>query len=334
MKKYSVPTKKHIYLIIMSLGLISAPGFSQESDFEPKGKPILRIYSNLHTTIRDGESNPAFQLTRVYLGYEHNFTKRLSGAAVLDVGDPGLLSFQRLAYIKNAYLKYKYEKLTLSFGLISTTQFKLQEDAWGYRYHLKSFQDQYKFNSSADLGVSAVYKFNKIVSADLIVANGEGYKRLQADSTVRTGVGVTVTPGLGLTGRVYYDFSSRDVTQSSLATFIAYKHEKFSLGGEYMKQFNPIFQEDRAMEGWSFYGTLILPKKFKVFGRFDHLTSNRLEGHDLPWNIDDNGQLYVAGFEYSPTKGIKLAPNFKGWNPADETRSFITRIYLNVEVRF
>jgi len=218
--------------------------------------------------------------------------------------------------------------------LISTTQFKVQENFWGYRYHLKSFQDQYKFNSSADLGVSMDYKINDVIRADLIIANGEGYKRLQRDSTLRTGVGVTLTPGLGLTGRIYYDFSSRDVTQQSISTFLGYKHEKFSLGGEYMIQLNPFFLEDTNVSGLSFYGTLILPKNFKVFGRFDHLSSNRLEGQELPWNIDDNGQLYVAGFEYSPTKGIKLAPNFKGWSPADETRSFITSIFLNCEVRF
>lgn len=42
---------------------------------------------------------------------------------------------------------------------------------------MKSFQDEYKFGSSADLGVSVAYKFNKVVSADVIVANGEGYKK-------------------------------------------------------------------------------------------------------------------------------------------------------------
>jgi len=104
MKKYLTLTKNHLCLMIMSLGLISTLGFSQESDFEPKGKPILRIYSNVNASIRDGETNKGFHLTRVYLGYEHNFSKNLSGAAVLDVGDPGLLSFQRLAYVKNAYL--------------------------------------------------------------------------------------------------------------------------------------------------------------------------------------------------------------------------------------
>jgi hypothetical protein len=327
-------TAKLFGMLAMGIWLISTSGYSQEEAFEPNGKPVLRIFTNFNTTFRDGESTSGFHLTRVYLGYERNFTKHLSGKVVLDVGDPGLLSFQRLAYVKNAYLKYHVDRLTVFFGLISTTQFKVQESAWGYRYHLKSFQDQYKFNSSADLGLSVDYKFHDLISADLIIANGEGYKRLQSDSTLRTGFGVTLTPGMGFTGRVYYDFANRDVTQSSIATFIGYSHNRFNLGAEYMKQLNPFFLESRSVEGWSFYGTFIASKKFKVFGRFDQLTSNRLTGEILPWNIDDNGQLYVAGFEYSPIKGIKLAPNFKGWKPADAARSLITSIFLNAEVRF
>jgi hypothetical protein len=328
-------TAKLFSLMVMSQLLLSISGYSQEAAFEPNGKPVLRIFTNFNTTFRDGASTSGFHITRVYLGYEHNFTERLSVKAVLDVGDPGLLSFQRLAYVKNAYLRYKVNGLSVSFGLISTTQFRVQEKAWGYRYHLKSFQDQYKFNSSADLGLSVVYKINDIVSADLIIANGEGYKRLQSDSTLRTGLGVTVTPGLGFTGRVYYDIANReDLNQQSLATFVGYVHDRFNLGAEYMIQFNPFFQEKREVSGWSFWGTFNASKKFKVFGRFDQLVSNRLEGHTLPWNIDDNGQLYVAGFEYSPTNGIRLAPNFKGWSPADQTRSFIASVFLNVEVFF
>ena len=45
----------------------------------------------------------------------------------------------------------------LSMGMQSTTQFNLLEKNWGFRYIMKSAQDQYKFGSSADLGLVAVY---------------------------------------------------------------------------------------------------------------------------------------------------------------------------------
>jgi hypothetical protein len=254
--------------------------------------------------------------------------------AQLDVGDPGVGSLQMTAYVKNAYLNYKANNLSVNFGLISTTQFKVQESAWGYRYLEKSFQDAYKFNSSADLGVSAAYKFGDFLSADVMVANGEGYKKIEADSTLRTGVGLTLTPLKNFTARLYYDISSKTNNQQSIATFLGYKAEKFSMGAEYLIQLNPGFNLDRELNGISVFTTIITSKKTKFFARYDNLSSNTLAGESANWNIGKDGQLFIAGFEYSPVKGIKLAPNFKGWRPADNSNGFISTIILNCEVKF
>jgi hypothetical protein len=315
--------------------MFSMAGYAQESEFEPNGKPVLRIFANAHATFRDGEYRPAFDLQRVYLGYEHNFSPTLSGKAVLDVGDPGVGKLNMTAYVKNAFLQYRKNDLTVQFGMIATTQFKVQESAWGYRYIQKSFMDAYKWNASADLGVSAAYRIAEFISADVMVANGEGYKLVQIDSTIRTGFGVTLFPVKGLTARVYYDFSGKKgVTQTTLATFVGYETNKFSLGAEWMIENNPLHMDERKMDGLSFFGTFRLADKFKAFGRFDQLSSNRFAGDSFPWNIDDNGQAYIAGIEYAPVRGIKVAPNFQGWNPEDETKSFISMIILNIEVKF
>ena len=58
---------------------------------------------------------------------------------------------ERVAYIKNAMLSWKTGNFTLDFGLIGLEQFNVQEKFWGYRYIMKSFQDEYKFGSSADM---------------------------------------------------------------------------------------------------------------------------------------------------------------------------------------
>ena len=325
--------KKNFGLLFGFL-LIAFTAFAQENDFEPHGKPVLRIFSNYHATLEGGETAQAFELQRVYLGYQHNFSKNLSGQAVLDVGDPGVGGLQMTAYVKNAYLKYKTGNFSTNFGLISTTQFKVQESAWGYRYIEKSFQDAYKFNSSADLGISASYKIGDIISADVIVANGEGYKKIEADSTFRTGFGLTLTPINGLTVRGYYDFSTNEVTQSSLAAFIGYEIGFISIGAEYMKMSNYKFTSNQELNGLSFYSTAKLGDKLKVFGRFDNLSSNVLAGETEAWQLSKDGQLYIAGLEFSPVKGVKLAPNFQGWNPADGSESFISTFILNCEVKF
>ncbi|MGQ8337758.1 porin [Sunxiuqinia sp. A32] len=320
MKKFSVLTIAMLCVSIFTMG--------QNEEFKPGGKPFMKIFTNYNATFSDGESASAFAIERFYLGYEYAFSENLSAKANFDIGDPGVGKLEMTAYVKNAYLKYKVSNLTVNFGMISTTQFKVQEGAWGYRYLEKSFQDAYKFNASADLGVSVAYKFCDAFSADFIIQNGEGYKKLEADSTFRYGLGATIEPISNLTGRVYYDFSTKETTQSSIATFIGYANDQFSISAEYMKQLNASFNEDHDLNGVSLYATVNASKKVKFFGRFDDLSSNN------DWNLSKDGQLVLLGIEYAPVKGVKLAPNFRNWNPADDNKAASTSLFLNCEIKF
>ena len=54
---------------------------------------------------------------------------------------------------------------------------------------------------------------------------------------MRMGFGATIKPVKKLTARAYYDFISKDVTESTLAFFAGYADDNFSLGAEYNKQF-------------------------------------------------------------------------------------------------
>ncbi len=317
-------------VLTLAMLCIALLGMSQTTEeFKPGGKPFMKVFSNYHATFSDGESASAFELTRVYLGYEYAFSKNFSAKANFDIGDPGNGSkLQMTAYIKNAYLKYKENNFTVNFGLIGTTAFSLQEGFWGNRYVEKSFQDKYGFNSSADLGASVSYKFCDEFSADVIVVNGEGYKKLQADSAMRYGIGATIKPVEKLTGRVYYDFSSKETTLSSIATFIGYEAESFSVGAEYNKQLNHGFAEGHDLDGTSFYANYKASKKVKLFARYDNISSKS------DWNLSKDGQLYIAGVEIAPVKGVKIAPNFSGWSPADDSKAFTSTFILNFEFKF
>ncbi len=326
---------KRISLMTLLMLIVSIVGKAQtSSEFNASGKPFMKIHSNYHTTFSDGESASAFELTRMYLGYEYNFSENFSAKANIDIADPKVGDLQMTAFVKNAYINYETSKLSVNFGMIATTQFKVQEKAWGYRYIEKSFQDTYKFNSSADLGISLAYELTDFLSADIIIANGEGYKRFQSDSVFRTGFGVTLTPINKLTGRVYYDFSSKETTLSSLATFVGYACENISFSAEYNQQMNNGFNEGRDLSGISFYTTYNASEKFKIFARYDNLTSNTLDGETSDWNLSRDGELFLVGIEYVPAKGVKIAPNFSGWNPADDSDEFSSTCILNCEFSF
>lgn len=277
---------------------------------EPKGKAIVQVFANLYTGFGETKNERGFDLERSYLGYEYNFGKGLKVKGVIDIGKPSIVDdYHRVAYIKNAMVEWKTGNLTLSGGLISTTQFKFQESFWGYRYILKSYQDEYKFGSSADLGISVAYKIADWISADAIVVNGEGYKKIQVNDGLNYGLGVTLTPFKGFNVRVYgglnesADDSKKNIM--NLATFVGYKTNKFSIGAEYNHMWNASYTENNNQYGYSVYASVNLSKVVDLYARYDDLYSNN------QWNIDKDGSAAILGAQIKLGKYVKIAPNVR-----------------------
>ncbi len=329
---------KRIHTFSLLAIAVAGSAFTQdkpaEPEFEPSGSPFAKIYTNAHTQVSESKNESAFEITRAYFGYQYEFSKYFSAKINLDVGDPESGKFQHTAYLKNAYMKFSYNGFTTYFGMIGTIQFKTQEKVWGHRYILKSFQDEYKFGSSADLGISIDYKLYDMISFDAIFMNGEGYKSVQADSTFRAGAGITFKPVKGLIVRGYFDYEKKDEALMNVATFIGYSKDAISAGFEVNIEQNNKYEKDHNLTGYSAYASYQVKKKIEVFGRYDNLASNKPSGETDPWNIAKNGQLFMAGVEYAPVKGIKLAPHYKGWMPSADGSSLISWIYLSAEFSF
>ncbi|MEN8225700.1 MAG: hypothetical protein ABFS05_10115 [Bacteroidota bacterium] len=323
---------KLLLIAILAISVIEVQ--AQDEDFKPHGKPVIKVFADYHSIFTDGEAKNAFRITRAYVGYQYSFSKNFSAKVVMDFGDPAFGKFQLTAYLKNAYLKYKYNKLTASFGMIGTTGFKVQEDFWGYRYIYKSFQDAYRLNPSADLGLTVKYDFFDFLSADFSLFNGDGYKIIKVDTALKVAGGVTATPLKGLILRVYYDYMKREAPEQTISVFAGYTFKKIRLGGEYNHQLNHGMIKDKDFSGYSIYSAYQLHKRWSVFARYDNLYSEKMESTDEnPWNFDVDGQLIMAGFDYSPVKGVKLAINYRGWVPTDSDNSLVHGAYLNVEFK-
>lgn len=327
---------KSTAFVIAVLCCIVFKGHAQgkADEFQPYGKPFMKVFSNYHSTFSDNETTSAFELTRVYLGYEYFFSKNLSAKANIDVADPGVGKLQMTAYVKNAYLKYSEKQFNVQFGMIPTTQYKYQEDFWGYRYVAKVAQDEYGFAASADLGVSADYRLAKQLSVDLAVTNGEGYKSLQTDDYMKTALGVTFTPVKKLAFRGLYDWMGGAAKQQSWVGFAGYSADRFSLGVEYNFQKNVKMVDGKNLTATSVYTTYKASKKVKLFARYDELSSNTVTGTDLDWNLDKDGRLLMCGFEFTPVKGVCLAPNFQCWNPANGSKPVLSSVFFNCEFKF
>lgn len=294
----------------------------------PKGKAIVQVFANFHTGFGADNDDRGFELERSYLGYEYKFGKGLSVKGVMDIGKPDSINdFHRIAYIKNAMITWQTGNLTLNGGLISTTQFNFQEKFWGYRYIMKSFQDEYKFGNSADLGISASYKFADWISADAIVVNGEGYKKIQKFDGLNYGLGVTVTPIKGLQIRLYGGLNESGEegkkNAANMAAFMGYKHEKFTIGAEYNYMMNSSFVEDADKSGYSVFASVNLPKNISLYARYDDTYSKN------DWNKGKDASAAILGAEFKLGKYVKLSPNFRMTNPKADGASNKYSAYIN-----
>ena len=313
-------------------GLLTCIGITAQAQGikteEPKGKAIVQVFGNFHTGFGAENDDRGFELERSYLGYEYNLGSGLSVKGVMDIGKSSDVGdYQRIAYIKNAMISWKTGNLTLNGGLISTTQFNFQEKFWGYRYIMKSFQDEYKFGSSADLGISAAYKFANWISADLIIVNGEGYKKIQNNDGLNYGLGVTLTPLKGFQVRLYGGLNEsaedgkKDIT--NMAAFMGYKHEKFAIGAEYNYMMNASYKEDADQSGYSVFASVNLPKDVSLFARFDDLNSKN------DWNEAKDESAAILGAQFKLGKYVKIAPNFRMSMPKADGADDSYSAYIN-----
>jgi len=322
--------------LLLTIALMLAVGFSfgqtSSEEFKPSGKVHVKIFTNFHSTFGDDTpTHNAFEIQRAYFGYGFNLTENISGNITLDVANPGAGKLNMTAYLKNAYFQYKKGNLTTQFGLITLQQFKVSESQWGGRYLYKSFQDQYKMGYSADLAFYTNYKFNKMVSADISISNGEGYKSVETDSTFKYSAGLTLNPVKGLTFRGYYDYMGDDASQQTMSFYLSYGVKNLNIAAEYNQQLNHNMVADETLSGYSFFGSYKL-NKTRFFARYDKLMSIEIGDAVDPWNFAKDGDAYIVGVEFNVAKGLKITPNFQAWKPADGS-SMVNIAYLSCEIK-
>ena len=299
--------KRSNWILAALLTCLSMNASAQKSE-EPKGKAIVQVFSNFHSGFGHDNDNRGFELDRSYLGYQYDLGKGLQIKGVMDVGQSDDVNdYHRIAYIKNAQITWKTGNFTLNGGMISTIQYNMQEKFWGYRYVMKMSQDVYKFGNSADLGLSASYKFNDWLYADAIIVNGEGYKKVQKNDGLMYGLGATLTPADVLTFRVYYGLNETTEANKknvqNLATFIGLKLDWFSLGAEYNKMWNYKNVSGDDYDGISIYTNFKLDKKADLYLRYDECSLG--ERSD-----------FIAGVQWKLGKYVKISPNFR-WSHKD-----------------
>jgi len=335
--------------LLILIAVISTSA-QEKAEFKPSGKASGKVFFNYHYDITNGtQKESSFEIQRAYFGYKYHISKDFTASVTFDVGqNEGGSDYT--AYLKKAQLDWKMSPVVkLSLGMIGLEQFSDQESFWGYRYIMKSFNDQYGFGSSADLGVKANIKITDKLHANAFIINGEGYKKIQdEDGKQKIGADL-VFKNKGLIAKFYADANTttvvdnggneKDVTVSALAAFVGYQFcDHFKMGAEYNKLINGSkyskAAEDHDLDGLSVYSTYIVNKKVEVFGRYDYLTSNKLNGETEKWNSLKNGSAITTGVQYAPAKGVKMALNYQGFMHKDTSIEDKSLLFVNFEFKF
>lgn len=312
---------------------------NEPEQFEPRGNPTLRIFSNFHSGLTSANNKSLFEIDRAYLGYQYYMSPNWMAEIKIDIGSPEdelvYSKVKRYAYFRNVYIRYTKNKFSIDFGLVGMTHSNVQEIFWGYRYILKSFNDEYRFGKSVDMGIVANYEVNNYISFDASFVNGEGYSQLQADNYFEYCLGTTLQLPHKFTARFYSNFGpSATNTKMVYAAFLGYNlNEKLSIGAEYNLLTNYQYIEGQKQTGYSAFSTFKINEKWKVFGRYDLLSSNILDGAGTPWNISSDGSAVITGLEYRTNQNLKFSLNYRYKHATDTNINNTNYLYLNVEYK-
>jgi hypothetical protein len=306
---------------------------------EITGKPVAEIFTDFHLNLSDTSKTTGFGLNRAFFGYNFLPGGNFSGSVIVNIGSPDELSpgavRRRYAYFREASLSWTKERINVSFGITGTRIFNYQQKFWGKRYIANTYQSLNGYGFIADLGVVMDYKISDIISADVSLANGEGYTELQLDNSVKTSVGITITPIKQLALRFYGDIDKpKGIWQSTLVGFAGFKSELITVGAEISFKSNLDMVAGHNAWGVSGTGAINITKKADLFVRYDYSTSLVVPGENLQWNNKKDGSLLIFGLERIMSQNVKIALDYQGTFPYSPERQKSDAIYVNALFKF
>lgn len=319
---------KKLGLLIAAV-LVAAIGYAQDEEFKPHGAVTGEFFGDFYYVgkAEDGgsrsgsfnsieEGKIGFNLRRFNLGYEHKFSKKISGKLLVEGSDGVVVNdSKRGVYVKYAYLKMKdvYPGADLVIGAQSTpTWSPFSEKAWSYRSVEKTIMDFRKAGSSNELGVSLQGKLadGGIVGYTVMLANGRAQSvNKDINPKILGSVNVKLLDEK-LWLEVYGDYQAIDDTAkgdptiSTIKGFVGYKSKAFSAGVEpfMQKHASDSTSEEKDVTGVSFWVRgQIVEDKLNAFARMDVYDP----GKDSKYKEN----FYLIGLDYLPVKNVHIMPN-------------------------
>ncbi|MFQ6607377.1 MAG: hypothetical protein ACE5EE_02445 [Fidelibacterota bacterium] len=280
----------------------------------------------------------SFNITRSYLDFRKSLSADIAARVTVDAARIGstdslIINEHLTFYVKYAYLVWNTEAGSFLIGQQPTNYFGPSTATWGLRFIEKQPSDLWKFDPTADLGLSYRKNFSENLLIHLAAYNGRGYKYGENDKYKRLSVLISLgeqrlnaNSGWNAGGVVSYepyDDSTSMKKVLRLSGFAGYANNSFRLGVEVLKSDDNGGSNSQL---YSIYGNLSLMETLDVLARVD------LYNRDV--EIDGDGKTYlITGIHYQPTVGFSIAPSIHYTNYEDDTDPVIS-IKFNFQFRF
>jgi len=251
----------------------------------------------------------SYGLKRVYFTVGKKVSENISYKFQMDLNPKA--SPQNM-YVKNAKVDWTISQGKVVIGMQGMNLFKTQENTWGKRYVEKVSMDQFKYSSSADMGIG-FYKSMGALGFSALMTNGTGYKKAENDDhkklsfhSVYGEQKLNKKDGFNVGGSFStepYDLDSLTVKNKTvIGVFGGYAGNSFR-GGVEWNQKNDTGSEITS-QITSVYGSYQVKQNLGVFLKYDMVSPNT--------NESSEDKIYlIAGMEYSPGKGLTIAPNYR-----------------------
>ena len=356
-------SKRSSFLIGTVLSLISINSTAQDSiqgknDFKDTGRIWGYVFGDyaykLHADAekrgniqysRLPQNYNSFNIRRVYIGYDYQFSPNISSQFVLahESGSEAnegnrdeLTNKHRGVYIKTMNIRFKnvipHATIVAGQQARPTPSFSTSGDPiWGYRSIEKSITDLRGISSTNDLGIGIIGKIgkNENVGYDLMVGNNNkaklennNFKKLYTSL-----YGYFLNKKLLIHGNYENGTATTEPVRKNLSTIkglIAYKSKQTTVAVEVFQQwqtnnsaflrgFDTAYANGKS-SGISFYVTQKLKKdQLKSFARFDLYdpdTQYNSDNHYIGFYNIHTECFAVIGLDWIPYKNVHIMPNF------------------------
>ncbi len=261
-----------------------------------------------------------------------------------DMGQESALGKDQNIYLKYAYVEGKLagKAAVLRVGQSHTPWIDYEQGKWKHRYVAKVMSDQYKFDTSADLGLGLKGKFaDGMLDYFVTATNGSGYGK----GTRTAGIDYSARLGLHPIKGLDIDFqymngykgtknsvttaAASNVKSNLMQAMISYGTKEFRIGGNYLVNKDKGTGTAASSEhggnttsgalfvtgatgdevkstGYALWGWAKFGDSFGAFGRYEGLQNKNTVANVTNVN-KEKVTRYVAGLEYSPIKNVTFA---------------------------